>query len=291
MRKKKTELNILGYTNYRELLKDYFEERNAKMRGRFSYRMFAKRAGFGSPNYIPQIIQGRKNLSHDGIHRLCEAMELTVRQREFFEALVFFNQAKTPDKRDFYLKKIFSFREFAAAHLIDQAQYEYFSKWYIVAVRELVSLPNFKMNLFWIAKKLNPSITEAQAKEAIEVLQQLEYIKQDEHGKWIVAHPHLKTTNEVRSSFAFNFHQGMITQAAQSLKQPARTREISSVTMSISSKQFNEIKGMIAKFRDDIQKYLDENPDAPSRVCQLNYQLFHLTEYVIEDSAPDTAES
>lgn len=283
MRVKKTELNILSYTNYRNLLEDYFTEKNSERRGRFSYRAFARRAGFKSPNYIRQIIIGNKNLSHDGIHRLADAMELTQRQREFFENLVYLNQSSGSEQINYYMQKVFAYREFAAAHKIEKDQYEYFSKWYYVAIRELVALPDFKMNLFWIAKKLQPTITVAQAKEAVVLLQRLKMIKQDIEGKWVATEPHLKTEDEVFSSFATNFHQEMIEQAKKSLEAPGKTREVSSVTMSINQEQFLEIKNRIARFRDEIQKYLSESGRTPNRVCQLNYQFFHLSQNALED--------
>lgn len=277
MPKKKLDLNVLEYTNYRKLLEDYFNLKNDEMRNRFSYRSFSKKAGFGSPNYIRMIIQNKKNISEDGIHKLCEAMEFNAKERDFFENLVYFNQAKTADKKDYYFKRICSFREFVVAHTLEKDQYQYFSKWYNVAIRELVALPSFKMNLFWISKQLKPHLSISETREALELLERLKLIEKNSDGKWQACSPHIKTENEIASAYAMTFHDEMIGRAHESLNHKPKTREISSVTMSISEKQFQEIKKRIAQFRDEIQNYISETQDKPDRVCQLNYQLFHLT--------------
>lgn len=264
------------YSDYRKLLVDFYEWKKAGLKGRFSYRAFAKQAGFGSPNYINLVVQGKKNLSHDGISRLADAMKLNIREREFFENLVYFNQETVAEKKDFYFKKMGSFREFTAAHQIAQDQHEYLSHWYYVAIRELVALPHFTMNYEFIAKKLKPAITPHQAKEATGLLQRLKLI--EKRGKrWIAANPHLKTDRELASNAAIQYHFQMMERARESLDHPAGTREINAITMSVSKNQFEEIKTRIAHFQDEVQKYLAESSDQPDRVCQLNYQWFHLS--------------
>ena len=279
MNDKEEKLEYLTYSDYRKLIEDFFEQKNKKTKGRFSYRAFSKLAGFSSPSFISQVVQGNKNLSNKGIHGLAMAMKLTARERDFFENLVFFNQAKTHDEKNHYFKKICSFKEFTEAHQISYDQYEYLSQWYNVAIRELIALPDFKMNLFWISKKLKPNITVTQAKQTIELLQRLQLITQDEKGKWTVTNSHLKTEHDIMiETSASNFHYEMITRARESLDHDQTTRDISSLTMSISEDQYKHIKGMVAELRDQIQKYLSENPQAPIKVIQLNHQIFSLTE-------------
>jgi len=55
---KKIDLNT--YKDYRLFLEDYYKARQSENNGKFSYRQFSKEAGFGSPNYLPMIISGKK---------------------------------------------------------------------------------------------------------------------------------------------------------------------------------------------------------------------------------------
>src|SRR3990167_2443336 len=190
-------LNLFGYDNYRRLLEDFYEAKNQSMQGRYSYRAFAKEAGFASPNYIRLIIEAKRNLSLQGIDKLAEVLKLSKRGRDFFDPLVHFNQAATACKRDYYFKKICAFREFSVGHPLLQAQYDYLSKWYYAAVRELVSLPTFRMNPAWVCRALAPRITEKEAKEALTRLKELKLIeKNKETSKWHLSAAHLHTDKD-----------------------------------------------------------------------------------------------
>lgn len=273
----KYDLNIFDFEDYRALISAFYEAKNAKMKGNYSYRAFAKEAGFSSPNYISLIVQGKKNISEEGIHRLSEAMALSKRERFFFETLVYFNQSKTSLKRDHYLRRLIGFKEFAVGRKLLKDQYEYFSVWYNVALRELVSLPTFRYDTEWMARMLFPPITAKEAKEAFDRLYALGFVQRDRKGKWHLCDAHLHTDREVHSTVVMNFHREMIARSMAALEQNGKDRDFSAVTMAVSREQFEEIKEKTAAFREEIQRYLSENPQKPDRVCQLNFQLFHLT--------------
>jgi len=271
---KKIDLNT--YKDYRLFLEDYYKARQSENNGKFSYRQFSKEAGFGSPNYLPMIISGKKNLSHDGIYRIAKALELSRKDSELFESLVYFNQASKAEEQRHHFDRLLQFKGFSIANTVSKDQYSLLSHWYNVALRELISLSNFKTNLFWIAKKLLPNINPQQVKEALELLERLNLIKKDK-GKWKSTAEHIKTDPVINSFVAYTFHEQMIDLAKESLKQPAKTRDISSLTMSVNLVQFDEVKKRLEKFRDDIQTYLSESGEKPDRVVQFNCQLFHLT--------------
>lgn len=271
-------LPVIAYINYRELLRDYASAKNKFMKGRFSYRAFAIKVGFKSPNYIKLIVEGKRNLSPDGIYKLSQAMNLSAKEADFFISLVNFNQAKDPEERNFYFKKICSFKEFAKAHRLAKEQFEYFSKWYNVAVRELVNLPSFKMDPLWIAQKLAVTVPHQEIAQALSLLKKLGLIAERPDGRWCLTNPHLETESEVSSTFLMSFHREMILMAVAALKQEAEKRNISAMSMAVGDAEFHEIKKRLKKFLKEIQNYLASRKKGKiDRVVQLNCQLFHLT--------------
>lgn len=278
------EPRIFDYSDYRKFIEAFYTAKNARMKRRYSYRAFAKEAGFASPNYICLIIQGKKNIAEEGIHGLAQAMKLTKRERDFFEALVYFNQATNAEKKEYYFRRVCAFKEFAAGHRLLREQYEYFSKWYNVAIRELVSLPEFRQDTQWIARKLNPPISPKEAKEALDLLYALGLIKREKGGRFVLADPHLCTDDEIHSTMAVNFHREMMQRGIDSLQHEAHDRDLSAITMALDRHQFEEIKRRTAEFRKEVQSYLIENPRVPDRVCQLNFQFFHLTDTTRRES-------
>jgi uncharacterized protein (TIGR02147 family) len=59
--------NIFNYLNYRDFLKDYYEEHKAKSPC-FSYKYLANKAGFKSKSFFHEVITGKKNLSKDSMY-------------------------------------------------------------------------------------------------------------------------------------------------------------------------------------------------------------------------------
>lgn len=274
---KNTTWNIFTYSDYRKLLADFHQLKNQEMKGKFSFRSFSKSAGFAAPNYIQQIIAGEKNLAHCASYKVAQAMKLSKKGREFFTTLVDFNQAREDKEKTHHFEKLLSFKDYTEAQKISIDQYEYFSQWYYVAIRELVALEGFRDDPKWIAKKLQPNIPSVKAEEALRLLQQLQLIKKNPDGNWSISHPHITTGREVLSMGVKKFHQQMIKCGFEALNQAAELRDISSLTMSLNAEEFQEVKQRIVRFREDIQHYLSENNTKGDRVCQLNYQFFHLT--------------
>ena len=65
---------------------------------------------------------------------------------------------------------------------LDEDRYEVLSKWYHLAIREIVDLPDYKNSTKWISRVLNPQITPQEAAESLSLLKRLGLIvKKDGH--------------------------------------------------------------------------------------------------------------
>ena len=85
-------VRIFDYTDYRQYLADYYDHRKTESPG-FSYTVLARKAGFKNKGFLHNVIHGHKNLSKTSVVKLSQALEHTRTQAEYFENLVFFNQA------------------------------------------------------------------------------------------------------------------------------------------------------------------------------------------------------
>lgn len=269
--------NYLEFLDFRKLIDDFVVWKNSTSKGRFSYRNFAQKCGFKSPNYIRLIVQGKRNLSSKAALAIVKAMKLSNRETDFFINLVGFNQAIDAETKSLYFEKIASYKEFAICHQITKDQFEYFSKWYNVAIREMMSLNDFKLDYDWISLRLTPTVPPREIKKAIELLLRLKLIKRSASGKWQLCDHHVETDVTVTSAFLMNFHREMILLSQQSLKQPQNERNISAMTMAIGEEEFEEISHRLRAFQKEIQNYLAKRKTRPDRVYQLNHQFFYLT--------------
>lgn len=269
-------ISIYDYTDYRQFLHDYYQEQ--KMRNpAFSYRYFAQKAGFNSSGLYKDIVDGRTGITRSLILRFALAMRLSPKQQEYFEMLVYFNEAKTVDEKKLYFERMMKFRN-SKAFKVDKNQYEYYSKWYYIAVRELFSIGNFKDDYAVIAQSLNPAIRKDEAEKAVAVLKKLGLIRKDSNGFYRVVDKILTSGSEVKSLIIANFQKTMMEIAKEAIdRHPSRHRDISTITFSVSGKTYDDIKAELIACRKRILSMVERSENEDS-VCQLNMQLFPLTQ-------------
>lgn len=268
--------NIFEYIDYRRWLGDVYQAARAENPA-FSYRWFARRAGYSSPNFLKLVIDGQRNLSDDSVARFASVLELDDAERRFFTDLVAFAQADDADDRNAAWDRIASSRRFRSARRIDRDWVEYLSRWYYPVIREMAARPDFSDDPAWIASRVLPAITTAQAREAIELLVGLGLIVRNDDGRWSRGEPSITTGHEVRGFAAGNYHRQMLERAAAAIDLVERERrDLSALTVCVSPETAAEVKRRIHAFRESILELCDRDPDG-SVVYQLNIQLFPLT--------------
>ena len=271
--------DIFEYLNYRDFLREMFSYHKQKNKN-FSYRYFSGKAGFSSPNFIKLVIDGDRNLANGSIAKVSKGFGLKKREREFFEYLVFMNQAESHDDKDYYYQKMMAMKVTAAFGKIEKAEYDYFSNWYYPVIREMVMFGNKKLTPEDIAGHLNPKITPAQAKKALKALTDLNLIKKNEDDTWETKEKAITTGPEVKSIVIANFHKEMIGLAKSSIDRfPSGQRDISALTLSVSSESIKEIKQRISVFRKELLEFAC-NEKKSDQVVQINFQLFPLTDKI-----------
>jgi uncharacterized protein (TIGR02147 family) len=276
MSNSKNEPDVLHYSNYRTYLADYYEFKKSES-PIFSYRFFAGKAGLTSPNYLKLIMDGQRNLTKKSLVKFAAALGLKGLRAEFFENLVFFNQAKaTSDRNEFY-GKILRTRAKAGLKKLDEAQFQLYSHWRHIVVRELAALKGFRPDASWVAKRLGKAITEKEAEESLNLLGRLGLLKKTANG-FAQSDVNITTSDEVRSLLVKNYHHQMIGMAATSLDNlPAGKRDVSSITIPIRTRDFAKLKEQIQLMRKELLNLAAE-PGAGEDVVQVNIQIFPLTD-------------
>ena len=271
------EPDIFSYDDYRKYLGDAYQFKKF-VEGGFSFRTFAKKAGIASSGYYKLIMDGKRNLSREGIIKFSKGLDLNSRQAKFFETLVHFDQSESPAEKTAYFDKIQENRRFRSFKQLETDQYQFYKKWYYSAVRELVSHPNFKEDPKWIAKTLMPEITPEEAKDAMELLDRLKLIQRTRTGKVVQSEELITSAPQVYSSALWHFHNQMLYQAFKSLSQfTGEHRDFTSITLSLRHSDMEEISKKITTFRRKLLSEYDVKKTHFDRVFQMNFSLFPLT--------------
>lgn len=272
----KIEPDVLHYSNYRTYLADFYDFKKSES-SVFSHRYFAKRAGIASPNYLKLVMDGQRNLTKKSLVKFAVALGLKGFRADFFENLVFFNQAETTTDRNVFYGNILRTRAKAGLRKLDEAQFQLYSHWRHLAVREMAALKGFRPDAQWVAKRLGKAVTEKEAEESLNLLSRLGLLKRTANG-FAQSDANITTSDEVRSLLVKNYHHQMIGMAATALDNlPAGRRDISSITIPIRAQDFAKLKEQIQLMRKEILN-LAADPGAGEDVVQVNIQLFPLTD-------------
>ncbi len=256
-------------------MQDYYQNRK-KREKKFSYRAFAQKAGFTSSGLYIDIVNKRTDIKSSFISKLSKGMEHNPKEEAYFEDMVLFNQAKNHNDKKKYFVRMMKFHN-SKAYLVESSKYEFYSKWYYSAIRDMLGIGKYSDDYALIAKTMDPAIKPTEARKAIKLLLKLELIRCNDDGYYEVTENAITTGDEVASVVIKNFQKEMIQLAMDSLdKHHFTKRNISTITFNISEETFSTVQAELVSCRKRIANLVkhDKNMD---RVYQLNLQLFPLT--------------
>jgi uncharacterized protein (TIGR02147 family) len=282
MARSKSMIRVFDYTDFRQYLKAYYNDQKLR-NAHFSYRYFAGKARISSIGLYKDVIEGKQSLSRRVITKFSDAIGLVKREAEYFEAMVFFCDAKTIEERKLYFERMMACRESKACQ-VDASQYEYYSQWYYSAVRALLSFYTFDgVDFESLAQKISPPIKVDQAKKAIDVLKRLGMIRENdrrayEPNEQIISTGTLQNDHNVQTLNIISFQKNLMALAAGAFdRYSAQQMDMSTITLSVSKATRRLIKEEIAAFRKKILN-MAENDHTPECAYQLNCQFFPLTD-------------
>ena len=172
---------IYEYSDYRSPIADYYAERKA--REAFTWRDFAKNAGFSSPVYLKQVSEGRFNLSDDAAERVARAMEFEDGDVQYYVLLVRFNHAKKDSEKRALLTQMFAIAKSHKVKILEGDAFKFFDDWKNSVVRELApSMPGAKP--LDMAHACRPKVSAAEISDVLAFLLKADILKKDENGNY-----------------------------------------------------------------------------------------------------------
>jgi uncharacterized protein (TIGR02147 family) len=273
---KRSKIDVYGYLDYRVLLRDYYEDRKKNGRG-FSYRSFSAAAGLGSPNHLKRVIEGERSLPPEMALRFADACGFEGDEARYFCELAAFNQAQTTREKRARYEALCRYRGFRRAHRLDMAHAEYHAHWYLPAIRELAASRGFRGDPAWIAKRLLPSISKAEARRALDTLETLGLLVRDADGKLVQSEAVVSTGAETAGVHIVNYHRAMMDRAIEAVDLvPRAQRDISALTLCVTPEGLADLKQRVQEFRRELVG-LEGADGKGSVVVQLNLQLYPLS--------------
>lgn len=266
---------VSNYSCYRSFLQDALQFQKSLSEG-FSFRQLALAIGFGSPNYLQLVIQGKKNLSLTSAERVAEALKLSKEEVHYFAALVQLDNAANSLERQKAESQLYAARKCLIAKPLPEAHQAVIAEWYHLLVRELVFLKDFKPDGDYIAKKLNGLITKEQAEASLQLLLQTGYV-QKEQGQFEVREPILDTGLDIFThKFMQQMHSKMLSAWAERITElGSHHQELGVLNIPLPASQVGELQKKVRRFQDEIIGWAEglQSVSKPDQVVQLGTYL------------------
>lgn len=271
--------DVFTYLDYRLFLRDHYEF--AKARRSLSYRGLARRSGVRSPSFLKHVIDGHKNLAPETASRVAAACGLEGDAADYFQRLVKFNQARDTDSQRFAYEQLQGFARWRRIHALELARDAYFARWYIPAIRELAASDAFVDDPRWIAQQLKPRIKASEAALALRTLVRLGLLMRDREGRLRQTEAIVSSGRETGSIMLAQFHRAMMERASAAIDAFAREeRDLGALTLCVDEEGLAKLKARLQEIRRELLLEEPALAGKRTRVVQINFQMFPLTERV-----------
>jgi uncharacterized protein (TIGR02147 family) len=267
-------IDIFEYLQYQEFLRDHYKCSKNHQRF-FSFRYIALKTGLDASFYV-KVLNKQKHISDSAIPKLVDFLRLNKRESEYFSVLVRFNKAKRPEQERMYFEKLLALRN-PVSKTLDKDKYDYFSSWRNIAVWEELKVIHFKGDFADLAARLNPSISTAQAKSSVRLLEKLGMVRHEKDGTYRTTDQFVSSDGVTRAMAVRAFQKEVGLLAANAIERiPREQRDISTLTLSTSAACLEAIRERLTEVRHEIMEMVKKD-DTAEEVYQLNFQIFPLT--------------
>ncbi len=270
---------LSNYQDYRLFLRDFYLSRK-RVDQKFTYASFSRLAGIRSPNYLKLVTTGEKNLTEENVVRFAKALDLSGREFDYFEALVFFNQAKNALQREYYQKRMKVARERLetdVGKVLQDYEFEMMGSWAHHALMVFTNVRNFVPWPKWIAAHFYDLISESEILQMMNQLFALGLLKNSKNGKIEQTFRRMNTEPRLQRLSAKIFYKKLLERAGASIDlSTSEEREFGTVIVGISPEQMGELRRRVRDFLKDLTDWAMENSE-PRQVYSLSFFGFPLT--------------
>ena len=266
--------NIYNFIDYRKYLLEYIAEKKLS-NTKFSCRMLSLQLGVSAATFV-RILNGKRNLSKKMLPKFVEYLKLRDRASEYFYLMVELAHVKGSDKKNAAYQKLLDFRS-ERINTIQPFHYSFFEKWYLAALREIIDIRGKIDNAKSLASLLRPAVSTREVAKAVATLRGMEMITQEKNKRYSASEKLLSTGENWQSVAVQHFQIQMARLAERALMHVDKNeRDISTLTVGLSSSEFYRVKEIIRRARQEILAVAEDSTDREC-VYQINMQLFPIS--------------
>lgn len=266
---------------------EFIKDRMGQITPSLTHREFAAKLGLKSPATLNHILKGRRRISAEYIPTISEALKLSGPELRFLEALIRYSQSATVAEREVNFHEMRRLRVKSTAFQVGLRKHEYFSRWYYAPILELLHFREFTLeDCSAIGRGLYPTLGANEVRKALDKLIELELVQLGPDGV-LRRVPQTLSAEGIPLSHLRHRNRELLDLAKSAQDDFAREqRNISSVTMAVSPKNFEKISQKIDELRHWILSIEGEKDDM-DRVIQVTVAAHPLTQLEVSSATVD----
>lgn len=286
VRSAKETLKLTDYDDPSNFLSSLYELSKSELKKdkvTYSYRKFASDLGLGETNYLHLVCNQKRRLTKKTAAKICEHLQMKGISKDYFFCMVDYS-SPVSRVREKALSQIYLLKQ---KHL-DQSSVdadkikmyqdfmEYLGTWYLPVLRELVGLPDFEEDPFWLAGKITPKVRAKDLASGLKLLERLGFL-QRQNGRLVQNERNIQAPSHITAIGVKKYHKNMLDLSRNALQtHSAKNIDFQAVTFNVNEPNLKEFKIELHKL---ISKFIDVSgkQDGNQEVYQLNTQLFPLT--------------
>lgn len=268
---------ITTYTDYRKVIQDFYDEK--KRSSAFTWRDFAKSAGFSSPVFLKYVCEGKKNISRASAAAVAAAMGLVGFDSAYFQAMIAYGTAKDDETKKNAFEEMCAMAREHKTRILGDNEFDYYKSWKNSVIRELApAMPGAKPSE--MAKACKQLISTDDVVETLAFLQKMGLLEKDYNDTYRQTDKAISiNTTDALPVAARNLQRQMGTFALDAISLPLSERDMSGITMGITRKCYDRIVKALDDFRQQIADIVSEDGET-EQIYRLNLQFFPLTERI-----------
>lgn len=278
---------LADYLNYRDFLRAFYLYKREKTKNnhrRYNYSFFSAAANIRSPNYLRLIIEGQRNLSEEMALKFARAMQLNKEATEEFLLMVNYGQETDPMLRNQYLKSLSDFRLQKSLRLgtINKKVLEKFPNWIGWILYALMDQEGARFTPSDLKILLRNKASETEIQNALnKLIEAGEIVINAETGEMKKGRTLGDASEDIPVDLIRRLQTQLMSLGLESLFQDSPVdREFGTLTLSLTKKEFEELRFQLRKFRKQVHKdnSIQRMQSKGERVYQLNLQLYPVSD-------------
>ncbi|HEX4923318.1 MAG TPA: DUF4423 domain-containing protein, partial [Bdellovibrionales bacterium] len=274
--------DVFLYTDYKAFIKDMIEYFRG-VDSRFSIRKLAKESGI-SNGYLTIIFKTPQQMAEKTLVKIIPSLRLSTPEGSYLRILRDIADPESPEHKAELLKRLQKFHRFREEKPDESQIISYLEKWYNIAIRELASDPEFKLDPAWIRERLQFPVHTADVERGIETLLEKGFIQRTQGKGAEVTTKRVACHDQIFSMALANVHRQFFRLASESIDfVPREQRNIQGHIMSLDQENFEKAKQILGSALEQIANL--QAPDRKkARVFNFSFLAFPLTKTTEEAS-------